>query len=83
MTTDYMSTQTINTMSQPLANRFLLGSIVYEQQATFTADQIVVEYTKRKGDAIVDGLESIRGFLKSLEESGALKRDLKGYVVVR
>lgn len=63
-------------------NRKLLSGIVYGKKKRFTAEEIIAEYKAIQGNAIIDGLESIRGFLRGLVELGGLRPDGGGYVVV-
>lgn len=62
-------------------NRKILSKIVFSKQS-FTADEIINEYRAKQGNVIIDGLESVRDFLKSLEENGALTSQRGRYVVL-
>lgn len=63
-------------------NRKLLAHIVFNK-SSFTASEIIQEYKAKKGHAIIDGLETVRGFLRGLEENGALKSQQGRYVVLK
>ena len=69
----------INTIDD---NRTFLRYLVFSAP-NFTVEQIVSEYTKNRGDAIIDGLESIPGFIEGLEEDGSLEWSNGQYHVVK
>lgn len=62
-------------------NRRFLARLVYSKQS-FTVEEILREYKANRGNAIIDGFESIRGYLRGLEEYGALRSEGGRYVVV-
>lgn len=61
-------------------NRRLISKLVYTKRR-FTAEDIITAYKSERGNAIIDGFETIRGFLRGLEEHGALKVEHGQYVV--
>lgn len=61
-------------------NRRLVSNLIYTRR-TFTAEEIIQAYKAIRGNAIVDGFESIRGFIRGLEEMGALRQEGGKYVV--
>lgn len=63
------------------ANRALLSGLVFEKRH-FTIEAIIAAYKAIRGNAIIDGSETIRGFLKGLEELGTLRFQAGEYHVV-
>jgi hypothetical protein len=62
-------------------NRRLLSKLVFSKKS-FTADEIIHDYKAQRGNAIIDGFESVRGFLRGLEDNGSLRLERGKYVVV-
>lgn len=63
-------------------NRKFLSQIIFRKNS-FTAREIIDEYKASRGNAIIDGSESIRGFLRGLEENGSLRSYQGRYVVIK
>lgn len=57
-----------------LSNRKLLSGIVYSKKKSFYAKEIEDEYRYHRKNLVVDGAETIRGFLNGLVELNVLKR---------
>ena len=53
-------------------NRKLLARLIYSKK-TFTLERIVDGYKARKGNLIIDGQETIHGFITGFVEMGTLQ----------
>ncbi len=61
-------------------NRRLVSKLVYSRRQ-FTVEEIIAAYRNERGNAIIDGFETIRSFIRGLEEHGALRMEHGKYVV--
>jgi len=62
-------------------NRRLLSKLVFSKRS-FTAEEIIRDYKAERGNTIIDGFESVRSFLRGLEDSGSLRSESGKYVVI-
>lgn len=56
----------------PAGNRRRLSRIVLGKSVPFTVEEIIDEFRAIQGNVIIDGRESVRSFIKGLEEYGGL-----------
>lgn len=62
-------------------NRKLISRLVYSK-TKFTIQEIIDEYKAACGHTIIDGLQSIRSWIRGIEEFGKLRREGEYYVFI-
>jgi hypothetical protein len=54
-------------------NRRKLASLVLSKKAAFTTQGIIDEFMKTNGDILIDGNQTIGGYIRLLREDGILR----------